>query len=73
MIIEDCYWYVEGEGEDAHMAALCTFCAAKFNKGWYWPGKQKGYGEYDLFCRNCNNLIYLKQNENKSQETKTPG
>lgn len=68
MIKQDSYWYLEGEGEgeEATICALCSICAKKLNKGWYWP-KEAGYGNYDLFCKSCKNAIYLKgENEVKT-------
>ena len=33
-------------------------------KGWFWDGKNLGYGDYDLFCNECNNAIYLRNKNN---------
>jgi len=32
----------------------------KKNKLWFWPGEDKGYGDYDLVCDICNALIHKK-------------
>lgn len=58
-MIQDSYWYVEGEGKDAMVKAMCTICAKKAKKGWFWEGRL-GYGDYDLFCSSCGNAIHLR-------------
>jgi len=59
MIKQDSYWYVEGDDEEGVIKALCTICAKKMNKGWYWSSAN-GYGDHDIFCSSCKNTIYLK-------------
>jgi hypothetical protein len=59
-IVQDSYWYLDGEGEDARMKALCHMCARKQGKGWFWDGNL-GYGDYDLFCSACRNAIHLRR------------
>jgi hypothetical protein len=59
-IIQDSYWFVDGDGENARMKAMCPICAKKAAKGWYWD-KNLGYGDYDLFCNVCRNAIYLRR------------
>ena len=70
---QDSYWYLDGEGDEAVMNALCCICSKKQKKGWRWEGRL-GYGDYDLFCGSCGNAIHLRgKNEaeaeagNKSQ------
>lgn len=70
-MLEDCHWFVKGKGDEARMAALCMFCASKLKKGWYWPGKEKGYGDYDLICDNCQNAIYLREAHDNDQKEET--
>lgn len=66
LIKQDSYWYVEGEDDDAKMKALCSICARKQKKGWYWRADQ-GYGDYDLFCSSCRNAIHIRdKNEIKT-------
>lgn len=60
LIKQDSYWFVEGEGDESKMAALCGICAKKHSKGWFWSG-QLGYGDYDLFCVSCKNAIHLRE------------
>lgn len=59
LINQDSYWYVEGEGEEALVRAMCTMCARKFRMGWLWEGRL-GYGDYDLFCSSCGNAIHIR-------------
>jgi len=60
LIKQDSYWFLEGEGEDALIKALCSMCAKKEQKGWLWQG-ELGYGDYDLFCSSCNNIIHIRE------------
>ena len=71
LIKQDSYWYVNGEGDDAKMSAMCVICAKKQKKGWLWESRL-GYGDYDLFCSVCGNAIHIRGEEkieacNKSQ------
>lgn len=59
VMVQDSYWYVDGEGNDAKVKAMCTICAKKAKKGWFWGGRL-GYGNYDLFCSSCGNVIHLR-------------
>jgi hypothetical protein len=59
LILQDSYWFLEGEGEEAVMRAMCTLCAKKARKGWFWEGRL-GYGNYDLFCSVCGNAIHIR-------------
>lgn len=60
LIQNDSYWYMEGEGDDAMMRALCATCAQKQQKGWLWQAVL-GYGDYDLFCHSCKNAIHIRE------------
>ena len=60
LIIQDSYWFVDGEGENSRMKAMCAICAKKNGGGWYW-GKDMGYGNYDLFCSSCKNAIHIRR------------
>lgn len=62
LIKQNSYWFLDGEGEEAKMAALCEMCAQKLQKGWFWNGKNLGYGDYDLFCTECKNAIHIRDN-----------
>jgi hypothetical protein len=68
---QDSYWYVEGEGDDASMRALCTICAKKSKKGWFWEGRL-GYGDYDLFCSSCGNAIHIRGSDGVEAGDKGP-
>lgn len=67
LIQQNSYWYLEGEGEDAVMTALCAVCAKKQKRGWLWEGRL-GYGDYDLLCSSCRNAIHIR---GKNDETET--
>lgn len=56
---QDSYWYVDGDGGEASMKAMCVMCAKKERKGWLWEGRL-GYGDYDLFCTICGNAIHIR-------------
>jgi hypothetical protein len=59
LIQQDSYWFAEGEDEEAVIKAMCTMCAKKAKKGWFWEGRL-GYGDYDLFCCSCGNAIHIR-------------
>jgi len=59
VLLQDSYWYVDGEGEKASVKAMCVLCAKKARKGWFWEGRL-GYGNYDLFCSVCRNAIHIR-------------
>lgn len=42
--------------------AQCEKCFQKNQKGWLWR-ENMGYGEYDLYCSICNQLIHKGANE----------
>jgi len=76
---QDSYWYVEGEGDDAVVKAMCTMCAKKKKSGWFWEGRL-GYGDYDLFCSLCGNAIHIRGSDgseagdkNQQQPTESGG
>ena len=69
LIQQDSYWFLDGEGEEAVMKALCSICAKKQQKGWFWEGFL-GYGDYDLFCSSCNNAIHIKNQTRETNEIK---
>jgi hypothetical protein len=69
LIKQDSYWFMEGEGEEAMMKALCSICAAKEQKGWRWESVL-GYGDYDLFCSSCNNAIHIREKNEVNSESK---
>lgn len=58
-IKENSYWILK---ED-EIVAICETCAKKNQEGWFWDGKRLGYGDYDLFCSDCKNAIYIRSNE----------
>ena len=68
-IRQNSYWMLDGDedDEDAKMVALCSECAQKERKGWFWDGKRLGYGDYDLFCKNCGSTINLRKNNVENQ------
>jgi len=65
-IQDNCFYYVEPgvPYEEARIRAACTDC--KFqnkipNDPMYWPGEEKGYGDYDLYCSICNKPINVRE------------
>lgn len=69
LIQENSYWFQDGEGDDAKMAALCGVCHRKQQKGVIWEGKRLGYGDYDLFCNSCKNAIHIRDKNDKTKTT----
>lgn len=67
-IQEDCYFYIDEntKKENKTMSVLCTECYKKNPIGWYWPGKTKGYGPFDINCTSCGNYVN-KINEEKNE------
>lgn len=55
-IQKNCYWIVD-DAEDPKMKAICTKCHKIKKIGWFWDGEKKGYGDYDLNCDVCNEII----------------
>ena len=60
LIQQDSYWFLDGEGDEAKLVALCSICGVKQKKGWFWEGRQ-GYGDYDLLCSSCKNAIHIRE------------
>jgi len=55
----DCYWFAsEKEGK---MCAMCVNCHKEKKFGWFWPGSEVGYGDYDLQCEICKHPIYQRE------------
>jgi hypothetical protein len=69
-IQENSYWLLDDQEEK--IVAMCEFCAKKHQKGWFWDGKNLGYGDYDLFCNECGNAIYLRNNNDKTTDQNKP-
>jgi hypothetical protein len=65
-IREDCYFFVT---EKKTMSAVCLTCHKKEGQGWFWEGKKKGYGDYDLKCSSCGNILH-QRTEVYDDETK---
>lgn len=67
-IQEPCFWFINEDKPETEqsMQACCVNCQQLSNiKGWYWPGDQIGYGDYNLNCSFCNKIIneYKENNE----------
>ena len=44
------------------MSALCIKCSNEQSMGWFWNGKEYGYGDYDyLECSKCKIPIYKQE------------
>ena len=67
-IQEDCYFYIDENTvkENKAMSVLCVNCHEKNPLGWYWPGKLKGYGHFNVNCTVCNAFV------NKIEEDERP-
>jgi len=48
------------------MDAMCLNCHKTHEFGWFWPGKIKGYGNYDLKCSICGEWINKKKDNNEN-------
>lgn len=56
---EDCYFAVDNDSDI--IKAICVECHEKNEIGWFWNGKELGYGNYDLNCHFCNKIINKKE------------
>jgi hypothetical protein len=57
VIREDCFWFVA----DEQVKAMCVPCHRERKENfWFYPGKEKGYGDYDLQCAVCGRDIYKR-------------
>lgn len=65
-IQEDCYWFIDPllPSDKQVMSAMCVECHETHDLGWFWPGKNKGYGDYDLTCCLCNKVIRQRPRKN---------
>ena len=52
----DCYWFIDKN----IINAMCVECHKAGKDGWYWPGEEKGYGDYDLDCSICGRQIFRR-------------
>jgi hypothetical protein len=58
-----CFWYVNEE----KVTAICVTCQQEHKiEGWYWPGDEKGYGDYDLDCFLCKTTIHKREDETQT-------
>lgn len=61
MIKEDCYFYIEENEEknESLISVCCTECQKNRNKNneWFWAGKIRGYGKFEVICKICNKKI----------------
>lgn len=64
--MKNSYWYTDHSIEEKNrvIKVMCVECY-NLNKSntletWFWPGEEKGYGDYDLNCSICNQEIYKK-------------
>jgi hypothetical protein len=70
-IQEDCFYYIESGVllEEARIRAACVECKLQ-NKipgdPMFWPGKVKGYGDYDLYCSLCNRPINVRKKDDNT-------
>lgn len=60
LIKEDCYFFIDEKipPEIRPISALCVECHEKKEVGWFWPGSQNGYSQYDIKCSECGKDIY---------------
>lgn len=70
-IQDDCFFYVEPnvQFEEARILPACTECKLQNkvpNDPMYWPGRDKGYGDYDLYCHICNKPINVRENDDST-------
>lgn len=72
IIQDDCFFYIENgvPFEEARILAACKECKLQNvipGDPMYWPGKETGYGDYDLYCSICKKAIHVREEyENKT-------
>jgi len=73
MIQENCYWYIDESvpENEQKISAMCEQCHKTKQAGWFWKGKEQGYGDYDVSCSLCKTPIYIRETHAKNQENKT--
>ena len=58
-IQEDCYFYIDPTKpeEERRIEAKCVSCQKEEDAGWFWNGKIKGYGKFEIKCSVCGKII----------------
>lgn len=54
---EDCYFWIDGDGEKG-VGVICVPCHEAHPQGWFWKGSLKGYGQYDYVCNFCGRAVH---------------
>ena len=68
VIQKDSWWMLAEKDDEEIVVGMCNKCHQEKNIGWYWPGAEKGYGDYDFKCTFCNDIIH--QRKETYEETK---
>lgn len=63
-------WFVDGRlpEDEQKMQAMCMKCSEKQQFGWFWQGSTIGYGDYDLSCSLCGDIIHQREEENADED-----
>lgn len=62
-IQKDSWWMVVNKNNQDIVVCICEKCHKEKESGWYWPGIEKGYGNYDCKCHFCNEIINQRKEE----------
>lgn len=60
-IEKDSWWIIIEKDNIEIIVGICEACHNEKKSGWYWPGIEKGYGDYDCKCHFCNNVIHQRK------------
>ena len=64
-IKKSCYFITD---EKQIIRAICEKCTSKSpenQRGWFWNGQKSGYGDYDLNCFLCDDVIHKRDKNDK--------
>lgn len=70
---ESCFWWIDPTVDEInqYVVGVCLKCKKdsdllvlhpSLDGAWYWDGKERGYGDYDLNCHFCHKTIYQREN-----------
>ena len=68
-IQKNCFWTTVDRNGQQVIVAICEACNSKRTvSAWFWNGKEKGYGNYNLKCNECNEILYEHKDSKKGDK-----